>query len=161
LSSFATLLAPTVQASQAYPAELLEYYGVGRLPAPGLGCTLCHGSDAGGNRTVVTPYGRALMTSFNAAGNNVPSLLAALNDAEAAGWDSDRDGVSDAAELRAGADPNSYDGDGQPPALNDVPLPQTGCSLASSAVASGAWSAVIAALAAAIAARRCSVRRKP
>jgi MYXO-CTERM domain-containing protein len=125
----ALLSSGLARASVTYPAELIRRWETETLPVPGPYCTLCHRTDAGGAGTVSTPFGRALM-SEGALGNNVPSLDSALDALEAAGSDSDRDGVTDIEELRAGLDPNQGDvaGGADPDPLADVPLPRTGCS---------------------------------
>ena len=124
----AWLLALPAWASATYPAEVEDYYGVSTLPAAGLGCTLCHRNDVGGAMTVVTPFGRSLMRQ-GAIGNNIPSLRAALTVNEDTATDSDADGASDATELRAGESPNAGNGETAPTGPQ-VPLPETGCSVA-------------------------------
>jgi hypothetical protein len=115
-------------ASVAYPGEVKEYFGVDTLVASPLGCTLCHSSDQGGNDTVVQPYGRAML-GVGAKGSDVGSLKNALEQLESIGSDSDRDGATDADEIRAGTDPNQGTGETVDP-LAGVPLPQTGCAVA-------------------------------
>jgi hypothetical protein len=123
------LLLPRLSsASVAYPAEVKKYFEVDTLVASPLGCTLCHSNDQGGNDTVVQPYGRALLAA-GAKGSDVGSLKNALEQLEALGSDSDRDGVTDAVEIRAAADPNQGTGETVDP-LAGVPLPQTGCAVA-------------------------------
>jgi hypothetical protein len=67
-------------------------------------CTICHTDTVGGFGTVTAPFGKAM----RGVGLNFtePSLLPALQKLEAAGTDSDGDGVGDIVELRAGQDPN-------------------------------------------------------
>lgn len=144
--AFATALAVLVvprwaSASVTYPAELKKRWDVETLPVPGPYCTLCHRTDAGGTGTISTPFGRALL-SAGAVGDSVPSLDGALDTLENNGTDSDRDGVSDFDELRAGLDPNEGElVEGAPPdPLANVPLPRTGCAVGRP---EGDWSAAL------------------
>jgi hypothetical protein len=76
--------------------------------------------------TVVKPFGRALIVA-GALGGSVPRLLGAIDTLEDEGIDSDDDGIGDIEELRAGGDPNAGANSSDP--SDDVPLPQTGCTM--------------------------------
>jgi hypothetical protein len=127
---FALAVPRWASASVTYPAELKKRWDVETLPVPGPYCTLCHRTDAGGTGTISTAFGRALL-SAGAVGNSVPSLDGALDTLKNSATDSDRDGVSDFDELRAGLDPNAGElAEGEEPdPLADVPLPRTGCAV--------------------------------
>ncbi len=73
--------------------------------APPQSCALCHVNGITGSGTVNTPIGRAF-TMNGLLPNDTASLIAALDAMEAAGTDSDMDGVGDVAELRARTNPN-------------------------------------------------------
>ncbi len=120
------LLARSALGSVAYPAEVKAYFEVDSLVAPPPGCKLCHLNDEGGTDTSVQPFGRALVAA-GAKGSDVASLGNALAQLEAISSDSDRDGVSDADELRMADDPNTGNGE-TPDPLAGVQLPQTGCA---------------------------------
>lgn len=88
-------------ASQTYPQAVADHLNPPCFPQ----CTDCHRDNVGGRKTVDKPFGLALMDlglRF-AMPQRIPELLDQL---EAAGTDSDGDGVGDVAELRAGEDPN-------------------------------------------------------
>lgn len=129
------LLAPLVvaapaSASVAFPEALRQELELTAVVPPAPGCQLCHRDDVGGLKTVTTPFGRSMMAS-GATAVSVPALLGALRALEANGTDSDGDGVSDVAELRAGMDANvGQRPDGTPSEpVEQVPLPQTGCAV--------------------------------
>jgi MYXO-CTERM domain-containing protein len=96
-----------------------------------------------------------------AMGGSVPSLLSALDALEADGTDSDHDGVPDIAELKAGTDPNvPQTASGMPEApVDEVPLPETGCSL-STARSPGGWLLLLGAVAAFAGRRRRGADRR-
>jgi hypothetical protein len=138
-------LAAPAGASLAFPGALTQELGVA-LPVPAPGCKLCHKDDKGGFMTVDKPFGRAMLKA-GTQGGNVAALLASLGTLEAAGTDSDGDGTSDVAELRAGADPNVADQvDGGPtePPQDPIPLPQTGCALGGPIPAGSGWLLAVA-----------------
>jgi hypothetical protein len=132
VAALTTLLAPALaRASVSYPGELSKHWELdATLPASPPYCTLCHTTDAGGTGTAITPFGRALLRT-GTLGNNVPSLDGALDTLEGSANDSDRDGVTDIDELRAGMSPNEGDAlpGSEPDPLADVPLPRSGCSV--------------------------------
>lgn len=114
-------------ASPTFPPLLKNKLELAEIPYGPLGCQLCHSDDTGGPMTVTTPFGRAMLKA-GTQGANPPSMLAALAALEATSNDSDLDGIPDIAELKAGEDPNvPAEGSGAPE-VEQVPLPQTGCS---------------------------------
>jgi len=131
LGLLAVSLAPHAAASMSFPEPLRNKLGLAELPYPPLGCQLCHADDQGGIGTATKPFGRS-MRKAGTVGGSVPSMLAALNNIEADGTDSDHDGVPDIAELRAGTDPNVFMSTTgmAPPPEEEIPLPETGCALA-------------------------------
>jgi hypothetical protein len=86
-------------------------------------CTLCHTDPGGGGGNVKQPVGVALVSRGLFAGDDA-GLVLALTQLEEDNTDSDGDGVSDVAELRAGLDPNVAGG--TEPAVN--PQYGFGCS---------------------------------
>jgi hypothetical protein len=91
----------------------------------------------------VRPFGRSLL-GLGVVGSDAAGLEGALSQLESEGIDSDRDDVSDAEELRAGEDPNAGS-TAMPDPLSDVPLPQTGCSLARGPSPAGAMLGLVVA----------------
>ncbi len=132
LSLALSFLASSAAASKTFPEALRQKLELPKIAGPGMGCQLCHRDDTGGAMTATKPFGRSLIQA-GVQGGNVPSLLSALVKLEANGKDSDNDGTSDIAELRAATDPNVADvsGDGGSPCTTteELPLPETGCSL--------------------------------
>jgi len=114
-------------ASATYPEELRAQLGLANVVGPGPGCQLCHRDDLGGLKTATKPFARSLMQA-GATGANVPSLRSALAVLQSNGTDSDGDGVGDIDELRAGEDPN-VPAEGSGVVLEDIPPPETGCTL--------------------------------
>lgn len=123
-------VAPSALASVSFPEALRQELNLAAVPPPAPGCRLCHSTDAGGLKTVTTPFGRSMLTAGTTAAN-VPSMLASLRALETDGTDSDRDGTPDITELEAGTDPNVAQApDGMPVQPTEaVPLPETGCAL--------------------------------
>jgi len=145
------LFAPHATASTTFPEAVRKQLGLQQIADPPLGCQLCHQDDNGGYATATKPFGRSLLKA-GAAGGSVPSLLTALKALEANGTDSDHDGVGDIDELKAGTDPDvAATIDGSPaPTFEEVPLPQTGCSLSGATLGgtttlSGSWAALLVA----------------
>lgn len=129
LSAFAR----PARASATFPEAVRGELGLEQIAGPAPGCQLCHQTDVGGLKTATKPLGRSL-SKAGATASSVPALLAALAALEEQGIDSDRDGTPDIEELQAGSDPNVASADGSggaaPSLAEEVPLPQTGCSLA-------------------------------
>jgi hypothetical protein len=121
----ATLAAAPAWASPIYPATIQAQLGLAQAPD----CTLCHRDDAGGDGTVIRPFGRTMMSHFGlTGGSNIAALKAAIEGDDAEHIDSDGDGVPDIDELRAGTNPNV--GLSGVEAAPDVALPETGCAFA-------------------------------
>lgn len=74
-------------------------------PPPGV-CAVCHLNGVTATGTVTTPFGRALRMN-GLMPNNDASLKAALAAIDAANTDSDMDGCTDIAELKAMPDPTN------------------------------------------------------
>lgn len=144
LASLASFTAPA-QGSATFPEALRKKLDLAEIAGPAPGCRLCHQTDAGGLKTATKPLGRSLLAA-GVAGANVPSLLAGLDTLEADGTDSDRDGSSDIDELVAGTDPNVAVSDDGAPIAEEVPLPETGCTLGARPSTSSVWTALAALL---------------
>lgn len=99
-------------------------------------CLLCHQSEVGGTGTATRPIAVSLQRFGLRGVRDEGALRTALLALEARGDDSDRDGVADTDELRAGTDPNAGE-------TSDVPLPESGCSVrrgrASGSPGAGWW----------------------
>ncbi|MFO0678307.1 MAG: thrombospondin type 3 repeat-containing protein [Polyangiaceae bacterium] len=140
-------------ATPNFPAFVQKRFS---MPAPP-DCTLCHqGPTQRG--TVTTPLGESLRSRGLVAYDEA-SLGTALGALAGEKKDSDGDGIPDTDELTNGTDPNVSASD--PTA--DVPVPDYGCGVSSSAPAEGVTAsfgilAVLAALGA-IATRRTRTRR--
>jgi MYXO-CTERM domain-containing protein len=154
------------RASVTFPEALRKQLGLAEIAGPPPGCQLCHRDDAGGLKTATKPLGRSLLQA-GTMGGSVPSLQAALSSLESDGTDSDRDGVGDVAELKAGSDPNvatvmggGEGGEGMgcvllPP---EIPLPETGCSWAGGAAPASGWLTLAGLVALALRRRRSGSR---
>jgi hypothetical protein len=119
-----SLHAFTAFASPVYPITIQMQLGLARAPD----CTLCHRDDNGGIGTVIRPFGRTMIERFGlTGGSNIAALKSAIEGDDAEHVDSDGDGVPDIDELRAGTDPNVGVSGIE---SSDVPLPETGCSVA-------------------------------
>jgi MYXO-CTERM domain-containing protein len=146
--------AAPARASITFPGALENKLGLKQVAGPPPGCRLCHQTDAGGLKTATQPFGRTVLKA-GAVGGSVPSLLAALDQIEAEGTDSDFDGVSDIDELKAGTDPNTPPVGSMTPQPPQVPLPETGCTLPRpTKSSSGAWLLALVVGVAAVARRR-------
>jgi len=118
--------------SLLFPEEIKKHLDLAEVPPPAPGCRVCHKTDEGGFKNVTKPFGRTMM-GFGTTASSVPAMLAALDAAEEAGSDSDRDGTPDVTELREGTDPNvriAEPGEEPLPPIEEVPLPETGCAMA-------------------------------
>lgn len=101
LSLVVLLVSAPSRASTSYPEALAEELNAPCVPQ----CTICHRDNNGGLATVTQPFGLAMIA--NGLGFFAPQTIRpALNALEAAGTDSDGDGMGDVAELAAGRDPN-------------------------------------------------------
>lgn len=142
LAALALSVSGNAAASVAFPETLRQELGLSAIYNPP-GCQLCHQNDVGGVMTATKPFGRAMIKVGLTAGS-VPSLKSALSTLEANGTDSDGDGSADIDELKAGTNPNVADaapgeGGAAPvvaPPVEEVPLPETGCSVNFAAPAS-------------------------
>lgn len=154
LLSFASgilLLAPSARASEPFPETMQTQLGLAEKPL----CTVCHLTLIGGPKTVTRPFGMTLMSKYGVTLLNVQGLRNALTQMTANKDDSDKDGVDDITELKAGTDPNV--GEGGPPADEG---PQFGCQFATGSARSGLGWAVGAWIAGvAVASRRRTARR--
>lgn len=102
LTLLCSLLASASWASSSFPPVVHSHLSLAADPA----CALCHTNGITGYGTVTTPFGLTVHVTYGAQAGNEPSLTAALDKMADAGTDSDGDGVSDIAELKAGTDPN-------------------------------------------------------
>jgi hypothetical protein len=123
------------RASSIYPGRVADHLGG---PAPA--CNLCHQSPAGGG-PVVTAFANAMVDAGLTGGGNDSALLAALDSLDADGVDSDADGTGDVDELRAGTDPNTADGGGEP--VDQPPVPAYGFGCGATATPTLAFTALL------------------
>ena len=126
---FLLLLAAPAWATDAFPGAIQSKYMLADLP-PEL-CALCHVNGITGVGTVNTPFGKSMRMN-GLLPNDTASLNAALDALAAASVDSDRDGMTDVAELMAGRSPNvaqsgSGGGSGGGGGSLFVPPPRFGC----------------------------------
>jgi hypothetical protein len=89
------------QAKSEFPREVQNSLG---LPYE-VPCSVCHIAGNVGSATPITPFALSL-AARGMTGSNT-SLTKALTQLESDAVDSDGDGTSDVAELKAGTDPNS------------------------------------------------------
>lgn len=142
VASVILAIGPAGWALPRFPGEVANELQTNAVP----GCKICHLEAKVAGFTAVTPFA----LSLKARGfEGEATLSAALAQSEADGVDTDGDGTSDVAELRAGTDPNSpFAGapSGEDPtygcALGDGPIegdaPATWLSLMAAAVLLGA-----------------------
>jgi len=120
--------APGVASATAiFPGAIQTDLSLGYTPP----CTICHQTDTGGTGTVVQLFGKA-MKQNGLLDADTTSLQSALTALEAAGTDSDCDGVPDVQQLKDGRDPNTgeyIDGSGKP---KPAPVSDAGCASSSS-----------------------------
>ena len=96
--SLTVALASLALATPTYSGLLRTELSMVGLP-PGV-CAVCHRNGSTQNGTVTTPFGKSLRDNGLIA-NDETSLRTALAAIEAANTDSDQDGCSDIAELKA------------------------------------------------------------
>ncbi len=102
-------------ASPGYPTEIFDAIDMD-CPPP---CAVCHQDQTGGAGTATKVFADA-MVNEGLEGENDGSVKPALEALDAAGTDSDGDGVGDLSELKQGRNPNIS---------GDSPIcgPQYGC----------------------------------
>ena len=100
----ATMLASAALATPTFTGVMQTELGMSG-PPPGV-CAVCHLNGVTTTGTVTTPFGRALRMN-GLMPNNDATLKAALAAVEAANTDSDMDGCTDIAELKAMPDPTN------------------------------------------------------
>ena len=112
----ACLLLPTqALASPGYPTEIFDAIDMD-CPPP---CAVCHQDQTGGAGTATKVFADA-MVNEGLEGENDSSVKPALEALDAAGTDSDGDGVGDVSELKQGRNPNI-------PGDSPICGPQYGC----------------------------------
>ena len=96
------LAAPTAAlATPTFPEVIRQTLNASTAPA----CSVCHAGGETGRGTVTTPFGQAMMARGLSAGDET-SLRAALGSMETDKVDSNKNGILDVDELRAGRNPN-------------------------------------------------------
>ena len=93
------------RANPLFPGMLKQ-----NVPMPclqGMGCTLCHNTDAGGPGNIKPHSMGQSWIIYGLDGTKPDSLVPALNNAKEAMQDTDGDGVPDVIELSLGDDPNT------------------------------------------------------
>ncbi len=111
------LLSPAAFATANFPQVIKTHLAAPSAPS----CAVCHRNGLTGAGTVTTPFGAALRAQGLEPGDE-PSLKAALDALATAALDSDGDGATDIAELKAETDPNAAPG-----AEVDPDAPRYGC----------------------------------
>ncbi|HTA88460.1 MAG TPA: thrombospondin type 3 repeat-containing protein [Polyangiaceae bacterium] len=94
-------LSSPAQAKPEFPSEIQSDLKLSYL----VPCSVCHIEDNTGSSTPITPFALALRARGLSGDNGSVGTSLALLAAD--GVDSDGDGVTDIAELKAGTDPNS------------------------------------------------------
>jgi len=95
----------SAHATANFPAEVQAHLSLTYSPQ----CSLCHLNGVTGRGTVTTPFGAAMMARGMVASDTV-ALDAALDKMAADNVDSDKNGETDIAALKAGHDPNGNTG---------------------------------------------------
>ena len=109
--------ATQARAKEEFPAVI-----AGDLSLPyQVPCSICHIKGNTGSATPITPF--ALSMRSRGLTGETGTLATALSKLESDSVDSDGDGTSDVAELRAGTDPNSSAN----ASIIDEPAPGYGC----------------------------------
>jgi MYXO-CTERM domain-containing protein len=88
-------------ANPYFPDTVKQQLGLSSAPE----CTLCHQTNSGGEGTVVTLFGKYLMSQGLKEGSK-SSLITALSKAEAAKYDGNKNGIDDITDLKQGNNPN-------------------------------------------------------
>jgi MYXO-CTERM domain-containing protein len=149
LAATAAVSIPAVaRAKPEFPPDIARHLSATEAPA----CSVCHLEGKTGGITVVTPFAFALRA--HGFTDSTSTLNAALDQMDTDGTDSDGDGVSDVAELRAGTDPNS------PVPGATTADPRYGCEIVSSGGHAG-WAGLVAIFAAVVLRRRRRARATP
>lgn len=135
LSATALLVPALAQATPSFPDTIARELQLAAPPP----CSICHAGGDTRRGTVTTPFGTTMRARGLVAYSDA-SVATALKALDAERKDSDRDGVSDVDELRAGTDPNLVSGE----ALPDPPV--YGCVTARSTTPDAGWLVVIGAV---------------
>jgi hypothetical protein len=128
-ASLLLVLPRSASASQSFPDTLKDEWQLPLAPP----CTLCHQTSLGGFGTATKAFARALIRN-GATAADTNALRRALRSLQTANSDVDHDGASDFDELQTGTDPDQpdvlqADGGVASAAVDDGPIPRTGCSI--------------------------------
>jgi hypothetical protein len=135
LSLVPVLVAMPAHGHDVYPKRIKSDLGLSYEPS----CQICH-RGVEGSKSAVQPFVRVLEQFGLPSSVDVTTLSAVLEEDEACHVDSDGDGVTDIAELRAGGNPSDGtgaptldcgDGGGPVLTLTNAPPFQTGCAFSS------------------------------
>jgi hypothetical protein len=119
--SFCTLLPSAASASEIF-ADTIKM--VLAMPGPKPPCVTCHDTELGGSKMVSQPFGRRVV-GYGLTAGDVQTLTGILGRMRESREDTDKDGMSDIDEIKAGRSPNVNDITGKPP--DDYPPPVYGC----------------------------------
>jgi hypothetical protein len=111
------VLPSTAAASPEFTEELRVEFALDCMPS----CLICHADNQGGRGTLATDFGNTMFLVGGLRPRAVETIGPALDALDAAGTDSDADGVTDTNELAQATNPN---GDELPLCLDG---PQYGC----------------------------------